>query len=149
MTIGRPLPPLSNQLWGPFTIDRFADSKNTKLKRFNSKFLCPSTEGVDAFTVSWKSENNFIVPPVYLAGKAIKHLEYYGARGVLVVPYWSSAAFWLYLVESKNRFKPFVKDCLLFEDKNGCVIQGPNKNCFIGSPNFQSSILAIRMDFRL
>ena len=38
-----------NRLWDPFTIDRFADNKNTNLKKFNSKFLCPDTSQVDAF----------------------------------------------------------------------------------------------------
>ena len=32
-----------NSLWGPFTIDRFADNKNAKLKEFNLKFWCPDT----------------------------------------------------------------------------------------------------------
>ena len=39
-----------NSLWDPFTIDRFADNKNAKLKNFNSKFWCPDTSQVDAFT---------------------------------------------------------------------------------------------------
>ena len=30
-----------NSLLGPFTIDRLADNKNTKLKKFNSNFWCP------------------------------------------------------------------------------------------------------------
>ena len=30
-----------NSLWGPFTIDRLADNKNAKLKKFNSNFWCP------------------------------------------------------------------------------------------------------------
>ena len=41
-----------NALWGPFTIDRFADNENSQLPRFNSKFYCPGTEGVDAFSLS-------------------------------------------------------------------------------------------------
>ena len=38
-----------NDIWGPHTIDRFADNKNAKVSRFNSRFWCPGTEGVDAF----------------------------------------------------------------------------------------------------
>ena len=48
---------------------------------------CPSSEGVDAFSVDWAGENNWLVPPVYLIGHTIFHLEACGARGVLVVPY--------------------------------------------------------------
>ena len=47
-----------DQLWGPHSIDRFASSYNAKLSRFNSRFLHPGTEAVDAFTQDWSSENN-------------------------------------------------------------------------------------------
>ena len=30
-----------NSLWGPYTFDRFANTYNKKVKKFNSKFLCP------------------------------------------------------------------------------------------------------------
>ena len=32
-----------HSLRGPFTIDRFADNKSSKLKKFNLKFWCPDT----------------------------------------------------------------------------------------------------------
>ena len=32
-----------NNLYGPFTVDRFTNNLNRKLKRFNSKFNCPGT----------------------------------------------------------------------------------------------------------
>ena len=41
-----------DSLWGPHTIDRFASSSNTKLRRFDSKYLCPNTEQVNAFNSS-------------------------------------------------------------------------------------------------
>ena len=34
---------LINNKFGPFTIYRFADNKNTKLEKFNSKYYCPGT----------------------------------------------------------------------------------------------------------
>ena len=40
----------------------------TKLPIFNSKFLCPKTSLVDAFSVSWEGHNNWLVPPVELVG---------------------------------------------------------------------------------
>lgn len=81
-------------LFGSFTVDRFASHYSAKCARFYSKFWCPSSEGVDAFSVDWAGENNWLVPPVYLIGRTIFHLEACGARGVLVVPYWPSAVFW-------------------------------------------------------
>ena len=74
-------------LFGSFTVDRFASHYSAKCARFYSKFWCPSSEGVDAFSVDWAGENNWLVPPVYLIGRTIFHLEACGARGVLVVPY--------------------------------------------------------------
>eukprot|EP00731_Ephydatia_muelleri_P033190 Em0026g10a len=44
-----------NALWGPHTIDRFADHYNAQLVRFNSRFACPGAEAVDAFTIHWAS----------------------------------------------------------------------------------------------
>ena len=38
-----------DSLWGPHTVDRFADVRNAQLPIFNSKTLCPGTAGVDAF----------------------------------------------------------------------------------------------------
>lgn len=40
-----------NSMWGPFTVDRFANHINTKLPRFNSVFWNPDTEHVDCFSV--------------------------------------------------------------------------------------------------
>jgi hypothetical protein len=39
-----------DNMWGPHTIDRFANSGNTKVRRFNSRYWNPSSESVDAFT---------------------------------------------------------------------------------------------------
>ena len=48
------------------TIDRFASGKNRKSKRFNSRYLCPETKGVNAFSLDWSNEFNLFVPPAYL-----------------------------------------------------------------------------------
>ena len=45
-----------NNLWGPFTIDRFASHTNTKLARFNSVFWNPGSENVDCFSVNWAND---------------------------------------------------------------------------------------------
>ena len=46
------------ELWGLHSVDRFACSYNAKLPRFNSRFLQPGTEAVDAFSQDWSSDNN-------------------------------------------------------------------------------------------
>ena len=74
--------------WGPHTVDRFADSGNTKLPRFNSKFFCPNTEGVDAFSLAWSDENNYLVPPVSSIPTVLQHMETQKCKGTMVAPYW-------------------------------------------------------------
>ena len=61
--------------WGPHSIDRFANATNTKTRRFNSQYWNPACEAVDAFTQNWADNINWLVPPVYLVSKAIRHAE--------------------------------------------------------------------------
>ena len=136
-----------NTRWGPFHRDCFADTKNTRSATFFSKYMCPNSSGVNAFLYSWERGINYLVPPVSLVGKTIKHLRFYKGKGVLVVPYWVSAHFWVYLCDPEQKFKKFIKDYLLFDDPRYCVKQGLNENCFIGSNSFRSKILAMFLDF--
>ena len=89
----------------------------------------------------------YLVPPVSKVTKTLKHMAYYNCQGVLVVPYWPSSPFWVYLVNVKGEFKSFVKDYLIFDDYQRLIVQGPNTRCFIGSENFQSAIVALKLDF--
>ena len=75
-------------LWGPFTIDRFATWYNTKCSRFNSCFWNPGCEGIDAFSINWQGENNWVVPPPNQIVRTWKHFEICKARGALVIPLW-------------------------------------------------------------
>jgi len=83
-----------SSLFGPFTVDRFASPDSAKCARFYSKFWCPGAEGVDASSVDWAGENNWMVPPIYLISRTVFHLEERSARRVLVTPKWLSAPFW-------------------------------------------------------
>ncbi|XP_063416210.1 uncharacterized protein LOC134697851 [Mytilus trossulus] len=100
-----------DKLWGPFTCDRFADSKNKKVDYFNSRYYSPDTSGVDAFAYDWSAHNNWLVPPVCLVSKCLNHMRLCKAKGTLVVPKWPSALFWPILVNRfSDRFKSFVID---------------------------------------
>ena len=95
--------------WGPHTIDRFASYYNIQLPRFNSKFACPGSCGVDALTQGWGEHNNWICPPIHLIVSSIRILEASRGRGTIVVPEWPSAYFWPFLHVSATKFKYFVK----------------------------------------
>ena len=76
-----------DKLWGPHTVNRFADDYNAKIRNFSSKFASPQTSQVDVFPVSWEHHSNWLVLP-------IKHKKACRASATLVVPIWRSALFW-------------------------------------------------------
>jgi hypothetical protein len=79
---------------GEFTIDIFADNKNTKTKRFFSNFWCIGTLAIDAFTASWDGEVAWICPPVSQIIPAIQKIRVTKGSGLLIIPKWSTARFW-------------------------------------------------------
>lgn len=84
--------------WGRYSIDRFASDYNKKCIRFNSKHWCTGTEGIDAFNYTWAGENNWIVPPPSLIAKCILKILQEHVTCTLVIPKWTSVAFWPMLV---------------------------------------------------
>ena len=75
-----------DELWGPHSVGRYTCSYYSKLPRFNSRFLKPGTEAVDAFSQDWSTENNWLVPPTVLIGRSLSHLRDCKAIGTLIVP---------------------------------------------------------------
>ena len=133
-------------LWGPFEVDRFADQDNHKLPVFFSKFHCPGSQGVNAFSVSWAGKFNYLVPPVSMIPRVLRHLEASGGSGVLVAPLWESAAFYPLILSPDGQFKPFVKDYRIYTP-DGRVRQGKNRSVFIGSSAFSSLLIGLRLEF--
>ena len=128
--------------WGPFTVDRFADNDNKKVNSFNSKFFCPETKAVDAFSQTWTHDNNYLVPPVSEIIRVIKKIQMDRARGVLVVPLWKSSDFWPMLLKN-SEFDYFIKDYITFDNANNEWLQsGKYKFDLIGSPSFKGKIIA-------
>jgi len=101
--------------WGPRTVGWFANASNTHLRRFNSRFSVLGSEAVDAFSVSWTGENNWLVPPVDCIIRVVQHLVCTSV-GILVVPYWPSNAFWPFLFTSLVEYQPCVIESISFPD---------------------------------
>ena len=137
-----------DHIWGPHTVDRLANALNAHLPRFNSRFRVPGTEAVDAFSVTWAAENNWLVPPVHCIIRVIQHLLVCSAFGTLVVPYWPSNAFWPFLFASSLDFQPYIVDSIYFPDPSGIFALGCYKDSLIGSDKFNSAVLAVRVDAR-
>ncbi|CAC5393532.1 unnamed protein product [Mytilus coruscus] len=43
-----------DSMYGPHSVDRFANSNNKKIELFNSRFYTPGSSGVDTFSFDWK-----------------------------------------------------------------------------------------------
>ena len=128
--------------FGRFTVDRFADSSNRKVKNFNSKYFCPGSFGVNAFTFDWSNHFNWLCPPIYLIGSTLSHARLCKAEGVLLVPMWESSYFWPLLTKN-GIFNDFVKDFLLL-DPFYLNFSSSEKCAFEGFVNFSSLALLIK-----
>ena len=127
------------------TIDRFADMFNTKLRRFNSRFYCHQSEGVDAFASDWAGEFNLLVPPIHLIPRVWSYLELCAAYGMLIIPYCPSSHFWPSVARIIERDDLPVTDMMYLGD---IFKRGRNKRSLFGSPFWKSQSLIMLIDFR-
>ena len=130
--------------WGPLTIDLFANYYNNKCERFYSLFFSPKSSGIDAFTHSWVGENGLLVPPISHIPKALSHAKLCRCEVVLVVPFWTSSAFWPVL---GNNYRRFIVDYIIVKGQN-VLKQGLNKNSIFGSNSFRGELIALKLDFK-
>ncbi|VDH97570.1 Hypothetical predicted protein [Mytilus galloprovincialis] len=112
----------------------------SKVKRYKMR-----STAFDAFAQNLTLENNWMVPPISLAAKSIKHLILCRAEGTLVVPKWPSSAFWSLIFNRRLESQPYVVEVLDFSSGQNIFIQGQNKNSIFGTKHFKSDILAIKM----
>ena len=136
-----------NADWGPYTIDRFASSKNNKIRRYNSRFWNPGCEAVDALTQDWSGENNWLVPPVFLISRVIRHARDCKARGSLIVPLWESAPFWPLLRNGADTYREFVQGAKVYYDTGRILKLGDYRKSLLGSDRFTAPIMAIHFQF--
>lgn len=84
--------------YGPHTVDRFATSVNTQLPRFNSRFWDVGSEGVDAFSLCWRGENNFANPDFRDFGRTIALIKEQAAQATIIAPVWPSRSWYAALL---------------------------------------------------
>ena len=78
-----------NSHWGPCSLDCFASYENYKVLRFYSKSgFNPDSVDVDSLAFSWLGETCWLVPPVSLVIKVIRHVCFCQCRRNLVILYW-------------------------------------------------------------
>ena len=130
-------------LWGPHTCDRFATDYNTKCFKFNSRWWCHNTNGVDAFKQFWGKDNNWLVPPPRLVCKAINKLMSDRGRGTLVIPLWKSAPFWP-MLKNGDAWEKFVKNQRYFT--SNIIQKGRGDNGIFGGSNIFNMVI-VRLEF--
>ena len=135
-----------NSVWGPYTVDRFATSYNTKCRRFNSKIWFADSEAVDSFTVNWHAENNWLVPPPKLIISVLRKMAVDQAVGTIIVPKWRSAPFWPILFPDKGMAR-CVLACITFP-VCGNVLPGYGKNGVFAKRKYNFDMIAVSLDFR-
>lgn len=132
--------------WGSLTIDCFASSENHKLQRYYSRFFSPGSLGVDCLAYSWHGEFCWLVPPISLIPRTIKHVQLCQCRGVLVVPVWPSSVFWPFLIHKDGTFQQYIRDCLYVENGKHVFEHGANKESLFGSEKLNSAVLFLYID---
>ena len=136
---------LLEELWGPHSLDCFANYYNAKLPKFYSRFWNPGCAGVDYFVQPIRNENCLVVPPVCLISRALQYMFSQEAVGtVIIVPFWPSASFWPFICRV---YAHFITSYRLYSGSS--VLQhGRNTNSLLGSKTFTGTVLAIRFCFR-
>lgn len=123
-----------NNRWGPFSIDLFANHRNSKCVRFYSRFYVPGTCGVDALKFCWINEKCWSVPPLNLVAPFLFHFEKFGTKSVLIVPHWESAAFWP-LLESQ-RFSRMIQCKETVTNASQYIVRGTQSKFSLDNRNY-------------
>ena len=132
---------------GPHTVDRFASVKTKQLRRFCSRFLNPGCEAVDAFTVSWAGDLNWLFPPPYLVPRVLRHMSEGGEDGTLLIPEWHSAPWWPLLITKLGAWQGFVTRFIRIHPYEGIFIPGAAASCVFTSGVPPFDLLALQLCF--
>lgn len=138
---------LIDKRWGPHTIDRFASIKTRQLERYCSLFRNPGCEGVNAFTLDWAQENNWIFPPPVLVPRVIRHMSVGKEDGTLIVPQWSSAVWWPLLINKAGSWNSFIKNTIRIKPYKGIFVSGSAASNIFTSDVPSFAVLALRICF--
>jgi hypothetical protein len=136
-----------NRRWGPHTVDLFASSKNAHCERFFSRFWCPGTSGVDAFSHDWSLENSWINPPFSLIGRVWRRLRSMGASASMVVPIWTASPWWHLIAPDGVHLDSSVVDWVWLPRWDLLFSPGNPSKFEATSPSPRWQVIAIRVCF--
>jgi hypothetical protein len=74
----------------------FASPENFKVAKVYSYAFSADSAGVDAFSMSWEGDKAYCAPPIALVLRTIRKIKVSKMTGVLLIPLWRGARFWLH-----------------------------------------------------
>jgi hypothetical protein len=116
---------------GPFTVDLFANAQNRKVEKFFSYTYADSCAGVDAMVHSWSGETVYCAPPISMILRVVRKLEKSKTTGVLLVPLWRGAKFWLHAFPDGRHLSGLFSEMRKMRIKTDSWSVSP-KDCFGG-----------------
>ena len=84
-----------------------------------------------------------MVPPINLIPRALYHAKICACEAVLVVPMWTSSAFWPVL---GNNYRDNILDFFIVKGQS-FLKQGLNDKSIFGSNSFQGDVMALKLRF--
>jgi hypothetical protein len=138
---------LMEKVNGPHSIDCFASNLTAKTKRFYSKYWCQNTSGVDCFAFQWDSDHVWLVPPINCISKAVSHCAMCRTSGTLVVPKWTSSAFWPMLCPG-GAWKSGISVLYEYRTPTDFFKRGAYGNGVFTEARFSSNVLILKLDFK-
>ena len=127
-------------------VDCMSNFWNRKAEIFFSKTEELGAAGVNFFSQSLNSITSYYCfPPPSMILPTILHFFKFRAHGLLVVPVWKSASFWINLVPDGKHFPSWVTQFLIFKPSGFVVDEAIRSSTFRNPVKFE--MLVIRFDF--
>ncbi len=108
-----------NNLWGPYSIDRFATFMNAQLPQYNSQHADPQSAGTDALAQQdWAEHLNFVNAPFRLLPRILTLLQAQQAHATIIAPHWPGQP-WYQRLRAMARSPPLKIPKLAFHHQSG------------------------------
>ena len=88
--------------------------------------MSPSCSAIDAFSMDWRSENNWLCPSVSLVVDVINRVRECRSVGTLIVPEWPSGFLWPLSPPLPPEFACFVVDVIYLPVRSDLIIREPD-----------------------
>ena len=135
-----------NSQHGQFTVDIFASNVTKQLPKFYSKYWCGGSSGVDSMAYDWGGENCWWVPPPTIAAETLIHARACRAKGVMILPKWSTAIFWPMIHTGKD-WVPGISLIMEYKKPTNFFVKCQYGNDMFTEKPFSGNVVVLKVDF--